>query len=185
MTRYITVFALTALLTISSSATLISEGLAVGAYSASGQYLGYAPEQAFDGAAGTNWNAGGFSMQWIEVDLGQTFEVAAFNLSVEQAPAGNTIHEIWLSLSAMHANLGSATLVHTFNAFTSNDEILLAALSAPVTAQYVQVRTVSSPSWVAWNEVQVFAANTVPEPATLGLLGFGLAGLGLARRRKV
>jgi hypothetical protein len=53
-------------------------------------------------------------------------------------------------------------------------------------AQYIQVRTTDSPSWVAWREITVNAA--VPEPTSLALCGFGVMSMGvsaLRRRRKV
>ena len=185
MLRYILPFVFSTVFATFSNATLISEDLGVGAYTASGQYLGNSPDRAFDGNAGTNWNAGGFAGQWIEVDLGQSYAIESFNLTATQSPQGNTVHEIWLSSSAIQSDLSSATLAHTFSGYTDNYDILSTVLSSPLTAQYVQIRTTSSPSWVAWYDIQVYDnSRAIPEPATIGLFGLGLAGLGFTRRRK-
>ncbi len=185
MSRYLIALVLTACFAVSSSATLISENLGAGAYSASGQYLGYDPAKAFDGDAGTNWNSGGFAGQWIEVDLGNAYDIASISLITAQSPAGNTTHEIWLSALSIQSDLSNATLAHTFGGYTVNGDVLATVLSSPMMAQYVQIRTTASPSWIAWHDVQVFEAAAVPEPATLGLFGIGLAGLAFGRRKKV
>ena len=85
----------------SAHANLVSQGLADSSYTASGQYLTFAPKLAFDGDFSTNWNAGAHPVNWIEVDLGQAFNLALIKLSVEQAPPGATVHDVYVSNSAM------------------------------------------------------------------------------------
>ena len=59
------------------------------------------------------------------------------------------------------------------------------ALATPVAAQVVQIRTVSSPSWVAWSEIQVFdSMSAVPVPAAVWLFGSGILGLAGFTKRK-
>jgi hypothetical protein len=158
-------------------AALVSQNLGVGAYSASGEYGGNSAANAFDGDLSTIWNSGGFATQWIEVDLGQSYDVTQIKLVVEQSPPGDTEHQVWLSSAA----IGSATPTGpsiVFMEYTVNDQLLMASLGTAVNARYVQIRTVVSPSWVAWDEIQVFdSMSAVPVPAAVWLFGTGLLGL--------
>lgn len=50
------------------------------------------PNMAIDGDEGSNWNAGDFPHQWIEIDLQQPCEIEQIRLRVSQSPAGETMH---------------------------------------------------------------------------------------------
>jgi hypothetical protein len=118
------------------------------------------------------------------VNLGQSYDIAQINLLVEQSPDGDTVHQIWLSTSAIGASSPPAGPAAVLAGNTLNRQLLLASLAIPVSAQYVQVRTITSPSWVAWAEIEVYD-SVVPIPAAAWLFGTALIGLvGFARRGK-
>jgi len=142
---------------------LVSQNLGSSAYRASGDWRGLTPELAFDGEARKQlpyWNSGAHPLQWIEVDLGESYSIVQVKLVVEQLPtqASSTAHEVWVSHRPMREDLSEATLAFTFTGATRDGDWLDHELTAPVLARYVQVRTIQSPSWVAWREIQVFAA---------------------------
>ena len=161
---------------------LVSQNLGTSAYTAShwAEWSpGAEPERTFDGSLNFAWNAGGYPMQWLEVDLQQPYNLTSFKLDANQSPAGHTVHEVWLANSAIRNDLSGASLIHTFSDFTTGDEILRFALPSPVSAQFVQIRTTETPSWVSWDEVQVFAA--IPEPSILALVSTGLLAISMFR----
>jgi hypothetical protein len=138
----------------------VSENLGYGAYSASGVYRDFDPRRAFDGDAKPGfyyWNSGDYSPQWVEVDLQQPYRLQRVNLVVAQLPDGETTHEVWISSEPIRENSEHATRVVTFEGVTRDRQWLMAWLTEPRTARYVQVRTTRSPSWVAWMEIQVYA----------------------------
>lgn len=171
--------------------TLVSQGLNDEAYTADNARSGYSASAAFDGNFETSWNAAHSASGpigrtgWIEVNLGRITDITRILLNVEQAPSPlNTRHEIWLSNSSIQEDTAEALLAHAFSGSTSNSDTLIYDLSAPAQAQYIQIRTTESLSWVAWNEIQVFASTPVPEPSTAWLLGLGMAAIGGIRHKK-
>ncbi len=138
-----------------SSAVLISQGLGAAAYTSSGNN-GQTPDLAFDGDPTTTWNSGGFPTQWIEVDLGQSRTISNMSLLTQQSPPGYTVHGIWISANPIGSNFASGKLVYTISETTTSNQLIEVRLGLRE-ARYVQVRTVSSPSWVAWAEIKVFA----------------------------
>jgi hypothetical protein len=171
------------LVSVCRADVLVSQNLGASAYSASGTLgPGFEPELAFDGVVGeSGWNAGDFPVQWLEVDLQQPYYLTSLRLDVDQNPDGDTSHQVWISDSAIHGDLSGATLIHTFSGFTAYQDVLTHAPPAPEAAQFVQIRTIDSPSWVGWLEVQVRA---VPEPTTIGLAAAEILGLAFVGRRK-
>ena len=140
---------------------LVSERLDPEAYAGSGMYERFVPLRAFDGEemeAHQYWNSGDSAPQWVEVDLGRTEAVTRIRLVVAMLPDGDTTHEVWVSNEPIQADLSRAAKLHTFTGPTTDRQVLELKLEAPRVVRYVQVRTTASPSWVAWMEVQVFAA---------------------------
>ena len=114
------------------------------------------PANAFDGDTGTLWSAGDFPPQWIEVDLGGVFNVAEIRLVPSQYPAGNTVHRI---LGSGPDTGGLIELGVIEGETNDGDYLVLVGASPWLGLDSIRVETTSSPSWVAWREIEVVAAG--------------------------
>jgi hypothetical protein len=112
---------------------------------------------AVDGNPGSWWGAGAFAPQWIEVDLGAAHNIREIRLIPSQSPAGVTVHRV---MGKGPGTDGAYVLLHAFQGATQDGEALAYSPSQPwQDIRYIRVQTVSSPSWVAWREVQVIDAG--------------------------
>lgn len=111
---------------------------------------------AVDGALGTGWNSGDGPVQWIEIDLGEAVAVGEIRLVVGQFPAGRTEHRVY----GRAAPGAALVLLHTFSGDTSDGDVLSVVLpSGGGAVRMLRVETVTSPSWVAWREIEVISAR--------------------------
>lgn len=161
LTGSVALFLSVCLAGIASADIVVSEGLGSGAYTASSNYyVETLPDKAFDGDFSNMWNAGTWPMAWIEVDLGRPTDITQILMTVEQTPSyTDTVHEIWLSSSTIGADTSGAVLAQTLVGTTYTGQTLSVVFPTPKTAQHVQIRTISSPSWVAWREIQIMAPD--------------------------
>jgi YD repeat-containing protein len=122
--------------------------------SASNYISGNEPGKAIDGNVNTLWNSGGFPSQWITIDLGQLSTVSKVRLLIAQSPTGSTTHELYGG--ATTSNLSS---LGSLSGSTQNGQWLE---FDPNTSniRYLKVLTTSSPSWVAWSEIEVYGSNS-------------------------
>lgn len=144
------------------------------------------PAHLTDGTA-AQWGAGADAPQWIEIDLGDPQAVGEVRLTVAQWPAGDTHHQLW----AIRAD-GSRVLLQDFAQATREGMVLTVTLTAPLAdVTGVRVETLASPSWIAWQEIEVYAtaaaegtacvvsasvnANLRAEPSTAGAIAGSLA----------
>jgi hypothetical protein len=111
------------------------------------------PAQAVDGNNSTSWGAGSHAPQWIEIDLGQVYHITEIRLMVEQWPEGDTIHVI----QGRSPDVFALVQLHTFRQKTSGcDWLILTPDPSIAGIQIIRIDTLSSPSWVAWREIQVY-----------------------------
>jgi|GEM_PF-1670230 len=152
-----------------SPGKLISENLPIASYTASNSWTseGQLPDMAFDGSASTSWNAGNYASQWIEVDLGQEYYLYSIQLLIAQLPGGSTTHEVWVSNQSISNSYNGATLAKTFQGYTDNLQWLESDFSNSTKGRYVQVTTVSSPSWIAWLEIQIYGEPLISPSSIL------------------
>lgn len=81
--------------------------------------------------------------------------VRKVRLRVSQSPAGDTVHQIFGSRSAMKKD--PYKLLQTFKGRTEDGQWLEFAPQDPWTGvRFFKVVTVSSPSWVTWSEIEVY-----------------------------
>lgn len=110
---------------------------------------------AVDGDLGTLWNSGGGPIQWIEIDLGAGYNILEIRLSISQYPEGKTVHR----LLGAGADRQYFTLT-TFDGTTFDGDTLSFVPAQPlVNIQFIKVETSTSPSWVAWREIEVIDAG--------------------------
>lgn len=128
--------------------TLTDPNVALGAaVRASRSLPGEPPENAVDGNPNTQWGAGTDARQWIEINLGQPFEIGSLRLRVAQFPAGRTVHVITVD----------GIEIARIDSTTAEGQVLDVPLSVPITGQVVRISTTVSPSWVAWSEIEILA----------------------------
>jgi hypothetical protein len=113
---------------------------------------------AVDGDPSTQWSAGAFPTQWIEIDLGAAYAVGELRLTVGQWPAGDIVHEVWVGSSR-----DALRQVFAFKGQEFDFDVLSYVPSTPLQGiRYVRIVTTESPSWVSWREIEILA----PFPAT-------------------
>lgn len=111
---------------------------------------GSKPERAVDGDPGTHWSAGDFAPEWIEITLDGPSEVAAIRLTPSQYPGGETMHRVlgWVDGDWVELDLATGQ-THDGRPFV---------VTGPWSnVERIRVETDSSPSWVAWYEIEVLA----------------------------
>jgi hypothetical protein len=136
-------------------ATLTDPNLALGRTVRASRSLGAEPAgKAVDGNPATQWGSGSHAPQWIEVALDRPATVARIRLRVAQHPAGHTVHRIAVSIRG-----GPLRVVRVFDGPTQGGQVLQATFDRPIDGvTAVRVTTTSSPSWVAWSEIEVLAS---------------------------
>ena len=116
------------------------------------------PEMAVDGDPNTQWSAGAFPTQYIEIDLGGAYSIGEIRLTVGQWPDGKSVHQLWVG-----STRNSMQMVHEFSGYTYDYDVLDFLPTTPLkNIRFVRVVTTESPSWVSWREIEVLA----PFPAT-------------------
>ncbi|MGZ9222307.1 MAG: discoidin domain-containing protein [Anaerolineales bacterium] len=117
------------------------------------------PSQAVDDNAGTQWSAGEGPTQWIQIDLQGTYRITKIELLVSQDPAGDTIHRVQIRASDTDAY----QTIYEFNESTADNEWLFFRPETPLeNVSQIRLETISSPSWVAWKEIQVYGEAITP-----------------------
>ena len=121
---------------------------------ASAVLAGEDPGRAVDGDPGTGWNAGIGPPAWIEIDLGRSQTIGLVRLRVQQYPAGRTDHRL---LGRGPGTSGAWVQLARFRGVTEAPQSIEWRPDAPREGiRYLRVETVTSPSWVAWSEIEVY-----------------------------
>ena len=115
-----------------------------------------------DGDPETSWSSELHPVQSLQVTLDKFYLVDRIEMVVEQTPAGETSHQIWIG--------GASGVLTKFYEFvdvpTSDGQTLSLPVNPPLVLDRVMILTTKSPSWVAWSEVRVFGGPTLqPEVA--------------------
>jgi predicted amidohydrolase YtcJ len=130
------------------------ENVAAGALvSASTSFGDRPPEHAVDGDVETGWGAGADPEQWIELDLGEEYELVCIRLLTDQFPAGRTTHRI---NGGAHDDPGAELGI--IDSETEYGEWL--ELAGTWNVEFLRITTVESPSWVAWLEIEAWGEPT-------------------------
>jgi hypothetical protein len=111
------------------------------------------PQMAVDGDPNTQWSAGAFPTQWIEIDLGAPYSIGEIRLTVGQWPAGETIHQLWVGTTQ-----DAMQMIYAFSGQEYDFDVLNFIPASPLpNIRYVRIDTTESPSWVSWREIEVLA----------------------------
>ncbi|HQY23145.1 MAG TPA: discoidin domain-containing protein [Gammaproteobacteria bacterium] len=106
------------------------------------------PRNAFDGDENSAWNAGSHGQHWIRAHFQNPVDLTEIKLIISQAPPGHTKHEVYVGLED-----GNRMLCAVFEGETSDRGILRKNVKVKRVLS-IEVKTISSPSWIAWFEIE-------------------------------
>jgi F5/8 type C domain/PEP-CTERM motif len=150
---------------------------------ADAEWNGWVASYATDGTDNF-WNAGDWSQHWLEVDLGQSYSLSHVDLYYPGQSGGVTFN--------LYASTNDDAWDAAWNDATNWTFIGSGALSnirsetittAGTPAQYLKYEVFSAGDWVGLTEISAYGSATVPEPGTFLLLGAGMGGIVLLRRK--
>ena len=119
------------------------------------------PEDAFDGSSQTMWNSGDWPPGWIRVDFDSPQMILALEAQVAQLPTPAwTVHEVHLD----------STVVQ-WAGLTADYQWLSYSPPDPLCVDSLEIRTTSSPSWVAWREIEIQSESCDPAVLIADLVG--------------
>jgi predicted amidohydrolase YtcJ len=105
-----------------------------------------------DGNPATNWDSGAEAPQWIEFDLGSTYDIYQIRLIVSQSNDGKTIHQIFVGETK-----SDMKIAHLYGEDTFDDQELIYNPSSPLNnIQYIKILTLASPSLTSWKEIEIW-----------------------------
>jgi hypothetical protein len=111
----------------------------------------HAAEYAVDLSMNTHWNAGANPPNWIEIDLQQPSTIGAIRLPSLLSQTGFTRHRI-----LGKGETGDFQVLHEFSGVTQDGQWLEYRPSPPLSGiRWVRIETLESPSWVAWQEIEI------------------------------
>lgn len=119
-------------------------------------------KNALDGNLDLTWNATRPPPEWFGINYPRPYAISRIELVTSQNPAGPTVHEVWIGNGpdmVMHTRLGPAP--------TSDRQTLTVPIEPARVASRVVIRTLASPSHVAWREVRVFGAPAEAAPPSI------------------
>ena len=126
---------------------------------ASGSLADQPPANIVDDNAATLWNAGAGPVQWVQIDLQGSYRITEIRLLVAQFPNGDTTHRVQVQT----ADSDSFQTIHEFQEITQDNDWLVFHPDTPLEdISQVRIQTISSPSWVAWKEIQVYGKPLTP-----------------------
>ncbi|HEY3217321.1 MAG TPA: discoidin domain-containing protein [Candidatus Eisenbacteria bacterium] len=151
---YVAFLSLALVTSVQNSAAQACKGqnLALGKVAtASAAELSKPSSHAVDGDPFTGWNSGDYAPQWIEIDLGSQVPVSCVRLLVDMTPGGYVEHTV-----TGRREDGTEIPLGTFRGTAAMREWLeIGSNQRSVPVRHVQITTTTSPSWVAWFEVEV------------------------------
>lgn len=117
---------------------------------------GFGGPAAVDGSLRTRWSAGAGPLQWIEIDLGQAYDIGAIVLIPGQHNPGVTVHHV-LGKAPLMADF---RLLHTFESTLSDSPLLVQPSPYPWRGiRYIRIETTFSPVAVSWKEIGILQAE--------------------------
>ena len=126
---------------------------------ASSYYLNDTPSMAFNNNCSSDcWNSGGYSPAWLMVDLQGSYTINNINLIVAQLPNGTSSHQILTAPTLA----GPWTLVETITGYTYQGQLIQRCYNTSplLNVGAVKISTLSSNSWIAWEEIGVFTNSS-------------------------